>query len=180
MCVDIVGVPALAEFEPFVVYSLCGFLSAISWAGNISCYNCGFMGTLVANIGNFVPLASSFLGTPIQINGTPNWNGQDNVFLNIQIITNHVGMLCGTGTMRTFDNTTSFLTFSRGARADLSGGGIIGNGNTGKLISVTSGSYVTDGALCTATSTDPLPFQVAGNSYAAPTVDNDKGAGIYA
>jgi len=182
-CLD-VNLPAGIGSIPVVLrneYVLCGYLSTFNVAvGGIEVsYNCVFMGGVNDGSGRFIPIMSSFKSMVYQVGGNININGQENVALTSEMRIWNGGNWASSGTWHMFDTAFPLINLIRGSRADLSGGGIVGSNNTGPLVQVTSGSYVTFGSLVTATTSVALAYTVAGVAYLSPTVDDSAGTGIY-
>lgn len=177
-CLDIKGSQSTLQWSVSDSYVLCGFLSAMTTLGNVLCVNSLFMSTLVANDGSPNCQACSFVDTTIQFNSAANLNGDTNVFVNTTVNVFHGGYI-SCGNMLAFDNTSVVLNLVRLGRAEFSSGSLVGSGNSGKLISVSSGSYVFGASVVSAVTTDPLPYQINGVSSVAPDVDDGAGAGIY-
>lgn len=83
------------------------------------------------------------------------------------------------GSLRCFDNVAPIISVGNSSKCTLSGGTIVGSGNSGKLVSCFGGSIFYGAAAITATTSDALPWRVNGVSYATPVVDLSSGDGIY-
>lgn len=179
-CLDVTPQGLVTAFNSLHRYVLCGFLASYTAAaGNVLAYNCLFASICVSQpTMSFGPFACSFLSTCEMI-GTADWAGTENVFVgaNAKLDNHHGGIFEGLGTLHFFDNTGTTINLDRGAA--VASGTVVGSGNTGKLITVNNGSYYYPGASLTSTTTDALPYVVAGTAYAAPRVDQRAGCGIY-
>jgi hypothetical protein len=66
-----------------------------------------------------------------------------------------------------------------GSAIALSGGAVVGSGNSAGLAQVSNGGHIYSASGITATTSKALPYTVNGVDYGAPTVDNNAGCGIY-
>ncbi len=174
-CMDISGATSTLLWSTSDTYVLCGFLTSMTTLGNVTFVKCLFLSTVVTNDGAPFFESCSFLAT-VQINSQCNLNGFTNVFVNATLQSLHGGQLTA-GNVLAFDNTSTVISASRLGQVEFSGGSMAGSGNSGKLVTTASGSYVTSAALITASTSDPLPYSVNGAAYAAPVVDS--GTGVY-
>ncbi len=168
---------------------LCGFVGTGTYsnggsgqAGNH--YMCVFCivqpaGVSMTNAGWFIG-TSCFINTLIQMAFT----GPDlvavsakSVFINTTLNI-YKGMAMSISLWRFYDCSQPLFSVQSCSRVGVEGA-ITGTGNTGKLASVSLGSYLTGASNITAATTDASPWQVAGSNFASPTVDNTTGNGIY-
>ncbi len=165
---------------------LCGVVGSgtYTFSSNGNHYMCVFCitqpaGVNLSNTGWFVG-TSCFINTLVAISFT----GPDlvagsatNIFIN-SIVNIYKGMNLSLSNWRFYDFSVPLFNIQSRSSVGIETA-IVGTGNTGKLVSVSSGSYLTGAANITAATSDALPWQVAGNSYATPVIDVNSGDGIY-
>ncbi len=180
LCLDLTGGHTSSARGSQDQYTLCGFLSFASHAtpsvviADACVYTAGGISGL-----DWRPRFISAVNGHLQIGqGWVDTNGVITTMVASELrlwhsATGHVAML------RSFDVTGNCLHVRHTSHADLDLG-IVGTGNSGKLISAEINSTVsTGGTVSTSATTDPSPFSVNGVASAAPPGMDSQGSAIW-
>lgn len=182
--------PALFQghWTLFDQYSLCGFTTNaitdlhLPPTGVFQYFNCVFAATVAAQVGNWVPLACSFLAG-LQVAGCYDWGSTDNVFLGngslgtaIKLFSGSI-MGSGIGTQRIFDSSGPLISVSDGSKIALSS--VVGSNNTGSLCQAANGGRIIGASRITATTSKSSPYTTNGVDYASPPGEDSSGSAIY-
>lgn len=184
-CLDLFNTTSGASNQAFPAAQnnivICGILDRFTeeFAVNTILYGCAILTSSFVFSGALAPVNSSFLGSLVQpLTSSMHWKGQTNVFVNCRLYLEKGSIMGSTGILRIYDAVTDpCIQLSTGSHAWCEG--MVGEGNTNKLVLVDRGSRVFGAASITASTSDVLPYSVGGTSYATPVVDVGSGDGIY-